>query len=296
MLTTTSQLSLKSALDSMLTWATFRFGKPAAEDKLSQRNKDIFNIVMTPDRIPKFFIPSLDVDHIFLHENHAEDVEDVSPGRKVSREMPMTSRPKRSNSDSYVKNESVHRRKVLCKNISLCSTDNYFHPVDLERAADHSDPVTRAALSLPHLTKITTPYGFLALGESPNIRRKESLFFEHDSANLRALLSQRKKSPTLIRSYSNPRNPTTQQSSNTEPLATPSKTGRSVSWEEICTTEPPSPPLSSSFQGCPIKYEKKRFQSLMKKHFPGIKHMQCNSRSVEKFLMPVGRMQSSPIA
>ncbi|XP_029442435.1 C2 calcium-dependent domain-containing protein 4C-like [Rhinatrema bivittatum] len=295
MLSATTQLSIKSALESMLTWTAFKTEKPATEDKLSQRNKDIFNIVMTPDRIPKFFIPPLDVGHIFLHETHGADSDNLSPDRDISHEMPMTPRPKRSNSDSYIKKESMHRRKALCKKISVCSTDTFFLPIDLERAADHSDPATRAALSLPHLPKITTPYGFLTLGESPNIRRKESLFFEHDSASLRALLSQRRKSPAATRSSSNPRNPTAQQRRSTEPPVTPNKTGRSVSWEAICTNAPPSP-LSADSKECTIKYEKKRFQSLMKKHFSGIIHMQSNSRAVDKFLVPLGRTRSSPIA
>jgi hypothetical protein len=45
---------------------------------------------------------------------------------------------------------------------------------------DLVDPTTRAALSLQHLPKITTPYGFLTLGESPFVRRRESLFFKDD--------------------------------------------------------------------------------------------------------------------
>ncbi|XP_066539048.1 C2 calcium-dependent domain-containing protein 4D-like [Hoplias malabaricus] len=36
----------------------------------------------------------------------------------------------------------------------------------------------KAAMSLPHLVKITTPYGFITLGESPCVRRRESLFFQ----------------------------------------------------------------------------------------------------------------------
>ncbi|XP_067871213.1 C2 calcium-dependent domain-containing protein 4A [Heterodontus francisci] len=38
------------------------------------------------------------------------------------------------------------------------------------------DPKSRAALSLPHLARARTPYGFCRLLESPHTRRKESLF------------------------------------------------------------------------------------------------------------------------
>lgn len=41
------------------------------------------------------------------------------------------------------------------------------------------DPRSQAALSLPHLPRARTVYGFCALLESPHTRRKESLFLGH---------------------------------------------------------------------------------------------------------------------
>uniref|UniRef100_A0A8C6HWV8 C2 calcium-dependent domain containing 4B n=1 Tax=Mus spicilegus TaxID=10103 RepID=A0A8C6HWV8_MUSSI len=41
------------------------------------------------------------------------------------------------------------------------------------------DPRSQAALSLPHLPRARTAYGFCALLESPHTRRKESLFLGH---------------------------------------------------------------------------------------------------------------------
>ncbi|KAM7337364.1 C2 calcium-dependent domain-containing protein 4B [Alexandromys fortis] len=41
------------------------------------------------------------------------------------------------------------------------------------------DPRSQAALSLPHLPRARTSYGFCALLESPHTRRKESLFLGH---------------------------------------------------------------------------------------------------------------------
>lgn len=41
---------------------------------------------------------------------------------------------------------------------------------------DASDPSTRAAMSLKHVEKVTTPYGFRTLASSPNVSRRESLF------------------------------------------------------------------------------------------------------------------------
>ncbi|CAB1331471.1 unnamed protein product [Coregonus sp. 'balchen'] len=46
------------------------------------------------------------------------------------------------------------------------------------------DPTTRAALSLPHLAKVTTPYGFVTLSQSPQMANEEALLFQ---AGLRRL-------------------------------------------------------------------------------------------------------------
>ncbi|XP_029808111.1 C2 calcium-dependent domain-containing protein 4A [Suricata suricatta] len=49
---------------------------------------------------------------------------------------------------------------------------------EIEDSAGHTDwdPRSQAALSLPHLPRALTVYGFCALLESPHTRRKESLF------------------------------------------------------------------------------------------------------------------------
>lgn len=58
-------------------------------------------------------------------------------------------------------------------------------PVDCEDGDDDCagrtdwDPRSQAALSLPHLPRARTVYGFCALLESPHTRRKESLFLGH---------------------------------------------------------------------------------------------------------------------
>uniref|UniRef100_A0A8C2LZY6 C2 calcium-dependent domain containing 4A n=1 Tax=Cricetulus griseus TaxID=10029 RepID=A0A8C2LZY6_CRIGR len=46
------------------------------------------------------------------------------------------------------------------------------------------DPRSQAALSLPHLPRARTAYGFCALLESPHTRRKESLFLGHPGARV----------------------------------------------------------------------------------------------------------------
>ncbi|KAJ1210999.1 hypothetical protein NDU88_006361 [Pleurodeles waltl] len=291
MLPAAAQLSIRSALDNMLTWTTLKLNKPAGGDKMSKKNMDIFSVVMTPDRIPKFFIPPLDVDHVFLPE--ADDVEGSTREKPITFEKRFISRSNRCRSESHLREESLCGRKIPSKKKPLCSTDISVLPYELESARDHADPATRAALSLPHLSKITTPYGFLALGESPNIRRKESLFFDHDPVDLRFLMSQKKKNKPLSRSPSTPLNDRKQQSC-TQDMSLPKRAGRSASCEAICLIS--AHPVSSGSESCAIKSDKKRFQSLMKKHLSGIKRMRSNNGAMEKLQMPVGRTQSNPFA
>nr|XP_035936977.1 C2 calcium-dependent domain-containing protein 4A-like [Halichoerus grypus] len=55
---------------------------------------------------------------------------------------------------------------------------SWIQAAEIDNAAGHTDwdPRSQAALSLPHLPRARTAYGFCALLESPHTRRKESLF------------------------------------------------------------------------------------------------------------------------
>ncbi|XP_012931590.1 C2 calcium-dependent domain-containing protein 4A-like [Heterocephalus glaber] len=57
---------------------------------------------------------------------------------------------------------------------------------DLWPRATDWDPRSQAALSLPHLPRARTAYGFCALLESPHTRRKESLFLADPAPRPRA--------------------------------------------------------------------------------------------------------------
>ncbi|XP_041103805.1 uncharacterized protein LOC121314486 [Polyodon spathula] len=287
----TSQVSLKSAIDSMLSWTNLKPSKPpCAEDPGRPpclKSKDIFSIVVTPDRIPKFFIPSLDVEHVTV-QMCPEDNESERKGGSV--ELNGSARPQKSDLDTCNKSN----KKTLFKNMSLQSFDGALFPLYLEREADHSDPATRAALSLPHLAKVTTPYGFLALGESPNIRRKESLFFEQDPNDIRTLLSQRKKSNSLFRNRSSQLSGSKQR--HTTQSEETIESSRSVSWDAICkgsllsSPSPPSPLASFDTEGPAPKPEKNKFQKLIKKHISRIKRMRPGSTSVLKASSSVDRV------
>ncbi|XP_051011818.1 C2 calcium-dependent domain-containing protein 4A-like [Acomys russatus] len=57
--------------------------------------------------------------------------------------------------------------------------DYYDKDADDRAGRTDWDPRSQAALSLPHLPRARTAYGFCALLESPHTRRKESLFHGH---------------------------------------------------------------------------------------------------------------------
>lgn len=285
MLSTSSQVSLKSAIDSMLSWSSLKPRKTRCTKDLGKppcpKSKDIFSIVVTPDRIPKFFIPSLDVEH-FLVQVCTEGDQPQSKWKAGSEQLKESGCWARSDSNPC----KTSNKKTLCKNMSIQSFDGPLFPLDLEQVADHSDPATRGALSLPHLAKVTTPYGFLALGESPNIRRKESLFFEQDPNDIRTLLSQRKKSNSLFRSRSSPLSGSKQQ--HTAQSEDTTQSSRSVSWDAICksslssSSSPPSPLSSFGTERPAPTPEKNKFQRLIKKHISRIKRMRPGSTSVLK--------------
>ncbi|XP_078730607.1 uncharacterized protein LOC144945875 [Lampetra fluviatilis] len=102
-------------------------------------------MVVTPNSIPQFFIP------------HA-----ASPAAS-----PAAATEQRSENPREHPNPDRTRRAIA---LSSSST----HDLQGTRLTN----VTEGTSPLPHLPRITTPYGFQTLAHSPNTRRKESLFFE----------------------------------------------------------------------------------------------------------------------
>ncbi|XP_039325047.1 C2 calcium-dependent domain-containing protein 4B [Saimiri boliviensis] len=70
--------------------------------------------------------------------------------------------------------DSAPRAAVLPRR---CAAEPDLWPRAADEVARHTDwdPSSQAALSLPHLPRVRTAYGFCALLESPHTRRKESL-------------------------------------------------------------------------------------------------------------------------
>ncbi|XP_064123532.1 C2 calcium-dependent domain-containing protein 4B [Loxodonta africana] len=112
-------------------------GKFRASAAGSAAPEPAFNNVLTPDRIPEFCIPP---------------------------RLPAPCAP-----------ESPPAAAALPRR---CTAEPDLWPSGADQGAGRTDwdPRSQAALSLPHLPRARTAYGFCALLESPHTRRKESLF------------------------------------------------------------------------------------------------------------------------
>lgn len=146
-----------------------------SETRTSREN--IFPNILTPDSIPQFTIPSLSVQNGLrapdreLQEDYSESEEGSgcsvtepdssasSPGLGL---VPSDRRAERSVSDPLSQRRSYLQREGS-------------YPCSYTEAQHCLDPASRAALSLPHLAKVTTPYGFVTLGQSPQMASEEWL-------------------------------------------------------------------------------------------------------------------------
>lgn len=113
--------------------------------------------VITPDTIPEFCIPPK------ISSQHEErGGETVKPGYALKCRAPRDL-PVRDAFSSHI---------IQVEAADEAPQDNGYSDED----GTNADPQSQAALSLPHLPKAHTSYGFCTLLESPHTRRKESLF------------------------------------------------------------------------------------------------------------------------
>ncbi|KAG7237740.1 hypothetical protein INR49_031863, partial [Caranx melampygus] len=118
--------------------------------------------IITPDNIPEFCIPPTIPS---LHEiKNTEQVRaarimKASPCERASPEMEVT------------QHEALNPHIIQVESVDESPCDGCS-----DEETTNADPQSQAALSLPHLAKTQTCYGFCTLLESPHTRRKESLF------------------------------------------------------------------------------------------------------------------------
>ncbi|CDQ70829.1 unnamed protein product [Oncorhynchus mykiss] len=156
--------------------STERPNLPLPSTEYSFRIGDILSLcpnVITPDTIPKFCIPPK-----IPPLQEAKD-------KEQSRQAPTIRAPARELINPHIiQVESVDESPYDCN----------------DEETTNADPQSQAALSLPHMAKAQTCYGFCTLLESPHTRRKESLFHNDPGSCGTPLLLPRSRSNTVLSS------------------------------------------------------------------------------------------------
>ncbi|XP_040000160.1 C2 calcium-dependent domain-containing protein 4C-like [Xiphias gladius] len=164
----------------------------------------VYANVLTPDKIPDFFIPPKLIC--------------CPPEESLTSEPQLCSTLRPSSSDHAICSQSPRARssKNPCSprlfsrlggdTRSLQKSANR-HIIQIESADEpgigsvdrvsievntNADPQSQTAMSLPYVPKAQTSYGFSTLVESPHTRRKESLFHSDPSSPLTSPNSQRR--------------------------------------------------------------------------------------------------------
>lgn len=139
-----------------------------------------YSNVLTPDKIPDFFIPPKivssppepEIPTVKLREapQPSTSEQTIGLGRKISS-------PKSPGLVAKIAGDTKNLLKVANRHIIQIESAD-----DVVAGDTNADPQSQTAMSLPYVPKTHTPYGFATLKESPHTRRKESLFHcEHTS-------------------------------------------------------------------------------------------------------------------
>ncbi|XP_055364473.1 C2 calcium-dependent domain-containing protein 4C isoform X2 [Betta splendens] len=135
-----------------------------------------YSNVLTPDKIPDFFIPPKLV-------SCPPEPETPSPRAKEGLQPSASEQTLGGGGGRKISSPRSPRlvAKIAGDTKSLLRAANR-HIIQIESADDvvagdtNADPQSQTAMSLPYVPKTHTSYGFATLKESPHTRRKESLF------------------------------------------------------------------------------------------------------------------------
>ncbi|XP_064139161.1 C2 calcium-dependent domain-containing protein 4C [Loxodonta africana] len=146
-----------------------------ASDKASKGA--LYSNVLTPDKIPDFFIPPK------LPAGPAETEAPAELGASASEQNLAAAAPRRTPRSPRLPAKLAAESRSLLKAatrhvIQIESADD----APVEEAAAGTEPLAQGAMSLPSVPKAQTSYGFATLAESPHTRRKESLFHSEHGA------------------------------------------------------------------------------------------------------------------
>ncbi|KAE8632101.1 hypothetical protein XENTR_v10001429 [Xenopus tropicalis] len=156
-------------------------GRQAGDSADKQAKGGSYSNVLTPDKIPDFFIPPK-LSSVPAEGGGAEGVSSgdgtsskPNLGSSASEQNLSSRRPQRSpRLPTKAASESRNLLKAANRHIiQIESADEWASEEDL---GTNADPQSQTAMSLPYVPKAQTSYGFVTLMESPHTRRKESLF------------------------------------------------------------------------------------------------------------------------
>lgn len=247
-----------------LLWATSSvksLGSSQGSDFQTSR-ETLFPNILTPGSIPQFTIPSLSVQSS-LRSLDQEDVSESEESSGGSGADPSSSL-RTSSAGSVLSSFSSSSGLSLApsdrraeRSISEPFSQRSSPPRDASRPCSYTDvrhcldPASRAALSLPHLAKVTTPYGFITLSQSPQMASEEAL---RCPAGLWRL-SKEEGTPERMVDVRG------KSSGDTMKLSEEATHSRSAESAQRAG-EPGAPPVRTSQRKC-----KKRFYEIIRKHF-----------------------------
>ncbi|XP_028672232.2 C2 calcium-dependent domain-containing protein 4C [Erpetoichthys calabaricus] len=152
-----------------------------------------YSNILTPDKIPDFFIPPklscCPAEAETPEVKPKSNLKSSSSEQSVSTKKPMGS-PRLM---SRLAGDSKNLLKAANRHIIQIESADDLVTCDVGDLNTNADPQSQTAMSLPYVPKTQTSYGFATLMESPHTRRKESLFHNDHTSPSTSPSSQRKK-------------------------------------------------------------------------------------------------------
>ncbi|XP_051263701.1 C2 calcium-dependent domain-containing protein 4C-like [Dicentrarchus labrax] len=162
----------------------------------------VYANVLTPDKIPDFFIPPKLIccppdESLTPEPQHCSTLRPSSSDHAICSQSPRARSSKNPCSPrlfSRLVGDTRNLQKSANRHIIQIESADEPGAGSADRVSvnTNADPQSQTAMSLPYVPKAQTSYGFSTLVESPHTRRKESLFHSDPSSPLTSPNSQRR--------------------------------------------------------------------------------------------------------
>ncbi|XP_069555061.1 C2 calcium-dependent domain-containing protein 4C [Brachyistius frenatus] len=133
-----------------------------------------YSNVLTPDKIPDFFIPpklvSCPAEPEIPHVKPKEGLQPCTSEQTIGSGKKISS-PRSPRLVAKIAGDTKNLLRAANRHIIQIESAD-----DVVAGDTNADPQSQTAMSLPYVPKTQTSYGFATLKESPHTRRKESLF------------------------------------------------------------------------------------------------------------------------